>query len=101
MDHVIIDEEFANLVTPLSEEEFDELEQSIFRHGCRDALGVWKGQNILLDGHHRYQICSLNDIPFKVNEIELESREDAQIWIIKNDEFVKTPKMALFEYVTY
>ena len=84
MDQVIIDEEFSNLIPPLSEEELDELQTSIFKHGCRDALVVWKGENILLDGHNRHLICSLNNIPFEVTEIELQSREDALIWIIRN-----------------
>jgi 16S rRNA G966 N2-methylase RsmD len=81
---LIVDNEFESLIPPLSEEELDELEHSIFKHGCRDALVVWKGKNILLDGHHRYHVCSLNTIPFAVKEIELESREDAMDWIIRN-----------------
>ena len=79
-----VDDEFQSLIPPLSEAELDELEHSIFKHGCRDALVVWKGKNILLDGHNRFRICSLNTIPFAVNEIELESREDAMVWIIRN-----------------
>jgi hypothetical protein len=39
---------------------------------------------ILIDGHNRYEICTRNEIHFETVDVEFESRDDAKIWIIKN-----------------
>ena len=38
---MVIDEEFKQLIPPLTEEEYKGLEASIISEGCRDALIVW------------------------------------------------------------
>ena len=50
--------------------------------GCRDPLLTWN--NILVDGHNRYEICNRRGISFKVNEIQSENIEDIKVWIIDN-----------------
>lgn len=77
-----LDSEFRQLIPPLANEEYQQLEQNIIDEGCRDALVTWN--DILLDGHNRYEICTKNDIPFKTTSIELENRNTAKMWIIKN-----------------
>ena len=79
-----IDPEFKDLIPPLSQVEFEALKEDIKVNGCRDKLVVWKDHNILLDGHHRYQICIELGRLSDTKEIELPSRADAKIWIIKN-----------------
>src|SRR3990172_1418026 len=46
---------FANLLPPLSTDEFESLKASIKRDGVRDAILVDEDGNII-DGHHRYKI---------------------------------------------
>ena len=41
------------LVPPLTAQEREQLEANLLREGCRDALVVWAGHGILLDGHNR------------------------------------------------
>ena len=79
-----IDSEFQHLIPPLTSSELDELRESLSTQGCRDKLLVWKDHNILLDGHHRYTICHELGLDFEIREIELPSRDDVKIWIIKN-----------------
>ena len=79
-----IDPEFQPLFPPLRPEEYGQLEESLVREGCRDPLAVWAGHNILLDGHHRYEICTRLGIPFGVLGIELPDREAALDWIDRN-----------------
>ena len=81
---VNIDPEFKKLIPPLTKEERSQLEENILAEGCRDPLTIWKGQNILLDGHNRYEICDKYGIEFYTIEIELSDREEAKIWILKN-----------------
>ncbi len=79
---LIIDPEFNALIRRLSHEEYRGLEESILEEGCRDPLVVWG--NTLVDGHHRYEICIVHDIPFNTVQREFASRSDAKIWIAKN-----------------
>ena len=41
MPEIIIDEELAGLIPPLTEDEYSRLEQSILDEGCRDAIILW------------------------------------------------------------
>lgn len=77
-----IDPEFKSLIPPLTDEEYDGLRDSLLNEGCRDALVVWDG--VLVDGHNRYEICEKHGIPYDVVEMEFANRNDAIIWIIKN-----------------
>jgi hypothetical protein len=76
-----IDTEFKNLIPPLSSDEKLQLEANIKEFGCLDPLIVWRIENILLDGHNRYEICTREQIPYKIVEIEIADREAAICWI--------------------
>jgi hypothetical protein len=84
MTDIIIDTEFASICPPLTDEEYRTLEASIIKENCRDALVVWEGHNILLDGHNRLRICTENGIEYKTISIPLPNREAAINWIILN-----------------
>ncbi len=77
-----IDSYFESLIPPLSEDERKELENSILAEGCRDALVLW--DEILIDGHNRYKICTKHGIEFKTIQRDFENREKAEEWIIRN-----------------
>ena len=55
-------EELESLIPPLAQEELMLLEESIINEGCRDPLVTWN--DTLIDGHNRYSICQLHNIPF-------------------------------------
>lgn len=77
-----IDPQYEKLIPPLSAEEFKYLEENIKRDGCREPLCIWK--KTIIDGHNRYKICTANNIPFHIQEIEFNSKEDAIDWICIN-----------------
>jgi len=77
-----IDKEFQSLIPPLSQEEYKQLEANVVTDGCRDALVTWQGT--LIDGHNRFKICTEHSIPFNCIEKEFDSRDDAIVWICKN-----------------
>ena len=83
-DHFRVDDEFAALIPPLTEEELGQLEASLVGGGCRDALIIWREEGVLLDGHNRYRICQERGIAYKVSEISLPDRLEATIWIRQN-----------------
>lgn len=78
-----IDEEFKNLIPPLSAESFKQLEENIISDGCRDALIV-EEDGTLIDGHNRYSICTKHEIHYKTEIKHFDSREDIIIFICKN-----------------
>jgi len=77
-----ISKEFEELIPPLTIEEEENLENSLKKEGCRDALVVWNGT--IVDGHHRYKICKKYNIPFEVVEMDFEDVYDVKLWIIEN-----------------
>ncbi|GIV81801.1 MAG: hypothetical protein KatS3mg051_1155 [Anaerolineae bacterium] len=82
MKTLTMDPEFQALIRRLDSEEYATLEQSILADGCRDAIVVWNGT--IVDGHHRYEICTRHGIPFNTVDIHFDSRDEAIIWIIDN-----------------
>jgi N6-adenosine-specific RNA methylase IME4 len=82
LENIIIDNEFKSLIPPLANDERKQLEHNIIKDGCRDALVVWN--NILIDGHNRYDICAKNNIPFNTISLAFEDRESARVWIRNN-----------------
>ena len=78
-----INNEFYNLIPPLSLEELNSLEASLKHEGCRDPLVVWN--NTIIDGHHRYAICNKYGISFDVVEkTGLETELDVKLWMVNN-----------------
>ena len=80
---LIIDNEFRNLISPLTKEEFEQLENNIIAEGgIHDPIITWN--NIVIDGHNRYDICIKNDLKYFTKELELTDRNQAINWIIDN-----------------
>lgn len=80
--NITIDKEFSELIPPLSDEEFNQLEQNCVSEGIRDALVTWNG--VLVDGHNRYRIAQKHQLEFQTKGIEFKDRDDAKLWILKN-----------------
>ena len=83
---ITIDKDFKELIAPQTKEENEALEQSILEDGFNNAypLIVWKGYNILVDGHHRFEICKKHNIEFTIIEQEFDSKEAAINWMVDN-----------------
>jgi N6-adenosine-specific RNA methylase IME4 len=77
-----IDPEFHELIPPLQVDELRGLEDSIVAEGCRDPIVVW--DDILIDGHNRYDICQRLRLPFVTVARNFSGRDQAKLWIIRN-----------------
>ena len=73
---------FRDLIPELAKDEYQELENSLKKDGCLDAIKTWN--STIIDGHNRYNICTENNIDFEVVEMEFTDESEAKIWIIKN-----------------
>ncbi len=81
--NIEIDPEFKSLIPPLREEEYKQLEENIKKEGVHESIKVWN--NILIDGHNRYEICKKYNISFvTVEKTDLKTRDDVKEWIIRN-----------------
>ena len=76
--------ELQDLLPRLSDEVFAGLEESIVKDGCLSPLVVWN--DILIDGHHRYEICRRHQIPFSVQTVVFKTLDEAKLWIWKHQE---------------
>jgi hypothetical protein len=85
---IFVNKELRDLIPPLSEEEFEQLEKNVVAEGIRDPLVVWKqpnGNDMLIDGHNRFFISAHHaGIPFKTVSMEFANMDEAKRWIILN-----------------
>lgn len=79
-----IDPEFARLIPPLTDAELERLEANLLAEGCRDPLVVWGETGVLLDGHHRLEICEKHGMPYRTVLVELPDRPAAMDWMLRN-----------------
>jgi hypothetical protein len=81
-NEIIINPELRDWIIPLKPEEYSQLEKSILSEGCRDPIVLWNGT--IVDGHHRYKICTEHNIPFKTIEKTFVDIDGAKIWMVDN-----------------
>jgi|688.fasta_scaffold23373_2 DNA modification methylase len=77
-------EEFKNLITPLQKEQKEALKQNIKTYGLREPLIVWTEENVLVDGHNRYEICEELKIEPKYVFYSFKDRFEVLSFIIEN-----------------
>lgn len=95
---IIILDELRDLIPPLQDEEYNQLEKNILADGCREALLIWHTTAnvldttstetsvvyILIDGHNRYGICLKHKINFKIHLISFDSLKEVRDYMIDN-----------------
>lgn len=86
MSKIVIDPVLERVCLPPTEDEYNLLESQILRDGCQDALKIWdrEGEQVLLDGHNRLKICTKHHLPYDTSTIEINSIDEAVIWIVDN-----------------
>lgn len=76
---LIIDEDIRDRLPKISEVEYENLKQSLIKYGCIESLIIWN--NILIDGHIRYEICKEYDIEFTTIKRNFKDKNDVLKWI--------------------
>ena len=82
MTDLIIDPEFRDLLPPLPDDKFKQLEENVLANGIREPLVLWQG--ILVDGHNRYEIAKRHNLPFTTIDYQFGDRNDVLLWIANN-----------------
>lgn len=81
---IIIIPEIQDLLPALSPKAFEELQTSIKNEGIRDPLIIWKEQMAIVDGHNRYTIARMDDVPFETVEKSFPDLPAVKRWVIQN-----------------
>ena len=95
--NIVVLDDLQSFIPPLSTDEYGQLESNILQHGCQTPIQVWQTSKknldlpfekdddlayILVDGHNRYRICTLHNLPFEVYVLSFESQKDAKDYMI-------------------
>ena len=77
-----INPEFRDLIPKLHKAEFEQLSANILSEGCRHPILHWNGY--IVDGHHRYEICTKHNIPFRTVPLnpQKRSKEKEEIFML-------------------
>jgi hypothetical protein len=81
---ITIHPDLQSLIPPLRPEERAQLEANIVAYGCHDPLIIWQEEQILLDGHNRYAICTQHSLDYGLHEVSLPDWDSAQLWILRH-----------------
>ena len=79
-----IDPEFQNKIPPLTDKEYEQLEENILEAGeVREPIITWNG--VIVDGHNRYKIVQKHpEIKWKTLEMKFADKWEAIEWMCKN-----------------
>ena len=73
--------ELAELLPPLSGEQFAALEADILKNGCYSPVIV-NEDLVIVDGHNRQKLCEQHDIPYNIAVFSFESLLEAKQWAL-------------------
>lgn len=73
---------FKELIPPLSQEEYNQLEENLIENGIREAISLWNG--FIIDGHNRYEIAQKHNLSYATVSYKFDNEDDVKLWIFKN-----------------
>ncbi len=84
-DNIVILEDLEYFIRKLSPSEYALLEKDIQDNGCKEPIKLWRRSSdfVIVDGHHRYKICTDHGIDFKTEALEFISVEDVKVYMAK------------------
>jgi len=75
-------QQFKELIPPLSNEEYKQLEANCLDEGIREPILTWN--NYIIDGHNRYNIAKQWNLEFETKSKNFSSEESVKEWMILN-----------------
>lgn len=87
IDDLIIDPLISEVLGDMEEEAFAQLEANILSDGkVRDAITVWRGRLIVVDGVHRLKVYRKHAdklTPPRIEEADFDNMEDIRSWVVE------------------
>lgn len=75
-------QQFKELIPPLTNEEYKQLEANCLDEGIREPILTWN--NYIIDGHNRYNIAKQWNLEFETESKSFSSEEAVKEWMILN-----------------
>ena len=75
-------QQFKELIPPLSNEEYKQLEANCLDEGIREPILTWNGY--IIDGHNRYNIAQQWNLEFKTESKNFQGEDEVKEWMILN-----------------
>ena len=74
--------EFQDLIPPLTNEEYKQLENNCLEEGIREKIITWN--NYIIDGHNRYKIAQQWNLDYQTESKSFKSKDEVKEWMILN-----------------
>ena len=75
-------QQFKELIPPLTDEEYKQLEANCLDEGIREPILTWN--NYIIDGHNRYNIAQQWNLEFKTESKNFKGEDEVKEWMILN-----------------
>jgi hypothetical protein len=62
------------------------LERDILQRGVQDTIKVWKGHNLIVDGHRRFAVAQKHNLMYCIEELEFEDRNAVKRWMFEQQD---------------
>lgn len=82
MQHLKIDPELRDLLPPLTDDEYKQLEKNILENGFDKNFPIMEWNGYIVDGHNRYNICQKHDIEFTVGKLAYKTKDEVMEWML-------------------
>lgn len=82
MKELKIDPELKNLLPPLTDEEYKQLEKNIVDNGFDRNFPIMEWHGYIADGHNRYSICKKNNIDPVIGTLAYDTKEEVMEWML-------------------
>lgn len=83
MKELKIDPELRDLLPPLTDEEYKQLERNIVENGFDKNFPIMEWHGYVVDGHNRYKICKEHNIAdYVVGTLAYETKEEVMEWML-------------------
>lgn len=82
MKELKIDPELRDLLPPLTDDEYRQLEKNIVENGFDRNFPIMEWHGFIVDGHNRYSICKKHNIEFVVGTLGYETKDEVMEWML-------------------
>lgn len=77
-----IDPELRDLLPPLTDDEYKQLEKNIVENGFDKNFPIMEWNGFIVDGHNRYSICKKHNIDYVVGTLGYETKDEVMQWML-------------------
>lgn len=77
-----IDPELRDLLPPLTNDEYKQLEKNIVENGFDKNFPIMEWHGFIVDGHNRFSICKKHNIDYVVGTLGYDTKDEVMEWML-------------------